>query len=82
MKLISGLGRTVFRLVAGALLLGMMLWGALAVYYSDLASVDASDGAERRLHRRDDARAAPGPPASLGPSWGSSSSSPVSWRGG
>ncbi len=39
MKPMGGLMRTVFRLVAGALLLCMMLWGALAIYYSDLASV-------------------------------------------
>lgn len=39
MKLICGVARVVFRIVAGAMLLGMTLWGALAIYYSDLAAI-------------------------------------------
>ena len=38
MKLTWTLGGVVFRLVAGTMLLGMTIWGALAIYYSDLAS--------------------------------------------
>jgi hypothetical protein len=38
MKFVCGLGRAVFRIFAGVMLLGMTLWGALAIYYSDLAS--------------------------------------------
>jgi len=38
MKLISGLGQVVFRIAVGVMVLGMTLWGALAIYYSDLTS--------------------------------------------
>lgn len=31
--------RVAFRIVAGVMLLGMTIWGALAIYYSDLASI-------------------------------------------
>src|SRR5262249_37798073 len=33
------LGRVIVRFVAGVMLLGMTIWGALALYYSDFASV-------------------------------------------
>jgi len=39
MNPIKGVVRVVFRLVAGAILLGMTIWGALAIYYSNIASV-------------------------------------------
>jgi hypothetical protein len=38
MKPIGRFVRAVVRLLAGVMLLGMVIWGALAVYYSDLAS--------------------------------------------
>lgn len=39
MKPICGVARVVFRIVAGAMLLAMTIWGALAIYYSDLATI-------------------------------------------
>jgi hypothetical protein len=39
MKPIWGVARVVFRLVAGVMVLGMTIWGALAIYYSEIATV-------------------------------------------
>ena len=38
MKPLASLARVIFRIVTGVLLLGMTIWGALAIYYSDLVS--------------------------------------------